>query len=214
MTTEERYDLTIRYFERENPDPRTELHYGTPFQLLVATMLSAQCTDKRVNESTGPLFEAFPTPESMAGADFDTLFPYVRSISYPNSKTRHLLEMSRMLVSEFGGRVPDDIDSLTMLPGVGRKTASVVLSVAFNQPYMAVDTHVLRVSHRLGLSKGKTPDAVQDDLHAHIPEEIRPKAHHWLILHGRYVCTASRPKCRDCGLAGWCLEREKVDGGK
>ncbi len=212
MTTEERYARTIGYFERNNPDPRTELHYGTPFQLLVATMLSAQCTDKRVNESTPPLFEAYPTAASMAGADFETLFPFIKSISYPNSKTRHLLEMSRMLVEEFGGEVPSDIDSLTRLPGVGRKTASVVLSIVYNQPYMAVDTHVFRVSHRLGLSEGKTPDAVQADLHAHISEDIRPRAHHWLILHGRYMCTASRPKCQDCPLSSWCLYLEKQKG--
>ena len=169
-------------------------------------MLSAQCTDKRVNLVTPALLEAFPTPEAMAQASFDELFPYVRSVSYPNSKTRHLIALAQKLVAEFGGEVPSDIDALMSLPGVGRKTANVVASIIYDKPVIAVDTHVFRVAHRLGLSDGKTPDAVERDLERHIPPADRPTAHHWLILHGRYTCTAHRPKCGQCAIRPFCKE--------
>lgn len=188
------------------PEPRTELHYESTFQLLVAVILSAQCTDKRVNMVTPPLFEAYPTPEAMAAATEEELFPYIRSISYPNNKTRHLIRAARMLTEEFGGEVPSDIDSLLKLPGVGRKTANVMLSVVWNQAAMAVDTHVFRVSNRLGLTRNsKTPLQTEKTLCRHIPVELIPKAHHWLILHGRYVCTARSPHCDECGLSPFCL---------
>ena len=194
----------LEYFRAEMPVAETELHYASPFQLLVAVILSAQCTDRRVNIVTPPLFERFPDPERLAAASFDELFEYVKSVSYPNSKTRHLLGMARMLLDEYGGQVPSDIDALMRLPGVGRKTANVIASVVYDRPVIAVDTHVFRVSHRLGLSQGKTPEAVERDLVARVPPQDRPTAHHWLILHGRYTCTARNPKCADCGLQQWC----------
>ena len=193
-----------------------ELHFANPWQLLVAVMLSAQCTDRRVNMVTPALFEAFPTAEAMAAANFDEVFPYIKSVSYPNSKTQHLLDAARKLVTDFGGEVPDDLDALQSLPGVGRKTANVVTSVLWAKPVIAVDTHVFRVARRLGLSKGTTPLAVEKDLTKGIPEGKRPKAHHWLILHGRYVCKALKPLCAQCGLAPFCAEFKKnnKDGGR
>lgn len=204
MLLEDRYAGILSWFRANRPEAETELRYENTFQLLVAVILSAQCTDKRVNMVTPPLFKAFPGPEEMAAATFDEIFPYVKSVSYPNSKAKHLIAMASKLLADFGGEVPDDIDELMSLPGVGRKTANVIASVVFNKPVIAVDTHVFRVSHRLGLSEGKTVEAVERDLEARIPEELRPIAHHWLILHGRYTCLARRPKCQDCPLTEWC----------
>ena len=206
MTRKERFAAIVGWFEANRPVAETELHYGNPFQLLVAVILSAQCTDRRVNLVTPPLFERFPTPSDLASATFDEVFPYVKSVSYPNSKATHLIAMAQKLQADFGGEVPSDIDALMSLPGVGRKTANVIASVVYDQPVIAVDTHVFRVSHRLGLSDGKTPLEVERDLERHIPAERRAIAHHWLILHGRYTCTARNPKCSDCGLAEWCRE--------
>ena len=206
MRKSERYAGVIGWFSANMPVAETELNYGSTFQLLVAVVLSAQCTDKRVNIVTPALFERFPDPQSMASASFDEVFGFIRSVSYPNSKTRHLIALSQKLVSDFGGEVPSDIDALQTLPGVGRKTANVVASVVYKQPVIAVDTHVFRVSHRLGLSDGKTPLAVETELEKYIPEDKRAVAHHWLILHGRYVCTAKSPRCAECGLGDWCRE--------
>ncbi len=205
MTTKERYKAMIEWFQQSMPIAETELHYDDPFQLLVAVILSAQCTDKRVNLITPALFERFPDAESMAAATSDEIFELIRSCSYPNNKTRSLMGMARRLVDEFGGKVPDDFDDLLSLPGVGRKTANVVLSVVFNRSTMAVDTHVFRVSERLGLTTGsKNPLTTEKELVSHIPANIIPKAHHWLILHGRYVCKARRPLCLECGLTSIC----------
>ena len=206
MTLRERYDGIIGWFAENRPVAQSELHYGNPFQLLVAVILSAQCTDKRVNLVTPALFQQFPTPESLAAATFDAVYPFVKSVSYPNAKARHLIAMTRMLTADFGGQVPSDIDALMKLPGVGRKTANVIASIVYDQPVIAVDTHVFRVAHRLGLSKGSTPYAVEQDLERHIPLEQRAIAHHWLILHGRYICTARTPKCAECPLTPWCRE--------
>ena len=205
MTTKERYKAMIEWFQQSMPIAETELHYDDPFQLLVAVILSAQCTDKRVNLITPALFERFPDAESMAAATSDEIFELIRSCSYPNNKTRSLMGMARRLVDEFGGKVPDDFDDLLSLPGVGRKTANVVLSVVFNRSTMAVDTHVFRVSERLGLTTGsKNPLTTEKELVSHIPANIIPKAHHWLILHGRYECKARRPLCLECGLTSIC----------
>ena len=206
MTQKERYEAVIAYFEEAMPVAETELHYDNEFQLLVAVMLSAQCTDKRVNMVTPALFEAYPTAEAMAAATEEAVLAYVKSVSYPNSKAKHLVEAARQLMERFGGQVPETLEELTSLPGVGRKTANVVMSVVFGKAAMAVDTHVFRVSHRLGLvsEKAKTPLAVEQELVKHIPEAIIPKAHHWLILHGRYVCTALKPHCMECGLQKVC----------
>ena len=204
MTRKERSAAVIGWFAENRPVAETELQYENTFQLLVAVILSAQCTDRRVNLVTPPLFRAFPTPQAMAEASFEELFPFVRSVSYPNSKTRHLIDMSRKLLSDFGGEVPSGIDALMSLPGVGRKTANVIASVVYDKPVIAVDTHVFRVSRRIGLSDGKTPYEVEQDLERHIPVQRRAKAHHWLILHGRYTCTARSPKCSDCPLTQWC----------
>lgn len=206
MTRKDRYAFLIHYFTENHPEVETELHYQNPFQLLVAVVLSAQCTDKRVNLVTPPLFERFPTPEALASATFDELFPFIQSISYPNNKTKHLLGLGKMLVEDFNREVPATVEELQKLPGVGRKTANVIASVIYNQPTMAVDTHVFRVSRRLGLvdQKAKTPLAVELQLYKYLPEEIIPKAHHWLILHGRYVCLARKPKCMECGLQPCC----------
>ena len=206
MTRKERFAAIVGWFEANRPVAETELHYGNTYQLLVAVILSAQCTDRRVNIVTPPLFERFPTPQDLASATFDEVFPYVKSVSYPNSKANHLIAMAQKLVADFGGEVPSDIDALMSLPGVGRKTANVIASVVYDQPVIAVDTHVFRVSHRLGLSDGKTPLEVERDLERHIPVDRRAIAHHWLILHGRYTCTTRNPKCADCGLAQWCRE--------
>jgi len=199
-----KYSEILGWFEENAPAAKSELHFNSPFQLMVAVMLSAQCTDKRINIVTPSLFAAFPTPEKLAAASFDDVFTYVKSVSYPNSKTKHLIGMAQKLVSDFGGVVPSDIEDLQKLPGVGRKTANVVASIEFNEPVIAVDTHVFRVSKRLGLSKGKDVLAVEKDLTRNIPAELRPKAHHWILLHGRYVCKSQKPKCERCGLAEFC----------
>ena len=206
MTIKERYQGILEYFQREQPNPETELQHGDPFELLVAVMLSAQCTDKRVNMVTPALFAAYPTPQAMAAASVDGILEYVKSVSYPNSKAAHLQAMAQKLTDEFSGQVPDNMKDLTSLPGVGRKTANVVLGVAFGQATIPVDTHVYRVSHRLGLSQGKTPDDVERDLTRYIPEELRFKAHHWILLHGRYICKAQRPDCLNCGIQQYCKE--------
>lgn len=207
MTKKQRYDFVLDYFQQHIPDAETELLYDNPFQLLVAVILSAQCTDKRVNLTTPAIFAKYPGPEEMAGATFDELFPLIRSISYPNNKTKHLIGMANMLLEKFSGNVPMTVDELVQLPGVGRKTANVITSVIDRQPNMAVDTHVFRVSKRLSLvsAKATTPLAVEKELIKHIPQEMIHKAHHWLILHGRYVCLARNPKCELCGLKDICL---------
>lgn len=210
MTVAERYRRVIEWFQRAMPVAETELHYENPFQLLVAVILSAQCTDKRVNIVTPALFNAFPTPQAMAAATAGEIFPYISSVSFPNNKTRSLLGMARRLVEEYGGEVPDDMDSLLSLPGVGRKTANVILSVVYNRAAMAVDTHVFRVSERLGLTtRSRNPLTTEKALMRHIPAEIVPKAHHWLILHGRYVCKARKPLCDECGLKDVCRHYAK-----
>ena len=205
MTVNQRYARVLELFETHMPVAETELHYDNPYQLLVAVILSAQCTDKRVNLVTPALFEAYPTPEALAAATTDEIYEYIKSVSYPNNKARYLSGMARMLVEEYGGEIPDDMDRLTALPGVGRKTANVIMAVIFGKSAMAVDTHVFRVSERIGLTTGsKTPLATEKALMSHIPAEIVPKAHHWLILHGRYVCKARRPECPDCFLKDVC----------
>lgn len=206
MRRKERYQYLLDYFRREMPEVTTELHFVSPFQLLVATILSAQCTDKRVNEVTPPLFEKYPDAKAMAEAEEHEVFEYVRSVSYPNSKARHLVEMARMLVKDFQGEVPSDADDLVKLPGVGRKTANVVQAVAFGKATMAVDTHVFRVSHRMGLvpRDANTPYKVEQYLIQNIPEADIPKAHHWLLLHGRYVCTSRAPHCHQCDFSSIC----------
>lgn len=206
MTKKERYTAVVAYFCQAMPEAETELHFQSDFHLLVAVMLSAQCTDKRVNLVTPALFEAYPTAEAMAAASEESVLAYIKSVSYPNSKARHLVATARQLVERFGGQVPETLEELTSLPGVGRKTANVVMSVAFGQARMAVDTHVFRVSHRLGLvgPKARTPLAVETELVRNFPEDVIPRAHHWLILHGRYVCTALRPHCLECGLQRAC----------
>ena len=210
MKRKERYEVIIDYFQKNIPEAETELLYDNPFQLLVAVILSAQCTDKRVNLTTPAIFQHFPDPPSMASADFDTLFPLIRSISYPNNKTKHLIGMAKMLVEDFQGVVPMTVEELVKLPGVGRKTANVITSVIDQQPNMAVDTHVFRVSARLGLTRAaKTPLAAEKQLIQHIPAELVHRAHHWLILHGRYTCLARNPKCGGCGLHEICLHCKK-----
>lgn len=211
MRKKELYRQVIAYFEQAMPVAETELHYDDPFQLLVAVILSAQCTDKRVNLITPPLFRDYPTPEAMASATPEVIYEYIRSVSYPNNKARHLVGAAQMLVRDYGGQVPDTLEELVKLPGVGRKTANVVQSVVFHKATMAVDTHVFRVSHRIGLVPPSctTPLATERELVKNIPESLIPKAHHWLILHGRYVCTARNPKCTECGLNGICKEAFK-----
>jgi endonuclease-3 len=205
MTTKQRYQYIINWFLENVPVAETELHYTDPYGLLVAVILSAQCTDKRVNMITPKLLADFPTPEVMAVTTPEVVFDYIRSISYPNNKAKHLVGMAQKLVSDFGGIVPDDIDQLQTLPGVGRKTANVIASVVFNKPAMAVDTHVFRVSERLGLTTdSKNPLQTERELVKYIPADLIPKAHHWLILHGRYTCLARKPKCSECGLTSWC----------
>lgn len=205
MTVKERYKAVIEWFEQTMPEPRTELHYSDPFQLLAAVILSAQCTDKRVNMITPALFDAFPTPEALANASHEDVFGLIRSCSYPNNKTRSLIGMARKLVDDFDSKVPGDIDQLLTIPGVGRKTANVILAVVFDQAAMAVDTHVFRVSERIGLTTGsRTPRQTEETLLRHIPAEKVTRAHHWLILHGRYTCKARRPDCLNCGLTSVC----------
>ena len=206
MTKKELYNKVIAYFEQAMPIAETELHYSNPFELLTAVILSAQCTDKRVNLITPPLFRDFPTPEALASTTPEVIFEHIRSVSYPNNKAKHLVGMAQMLVKNYQSEVPSTLEELVKLPGVGRKTANVIQSVVFNKAAMAVDTHVFRVSHRIGLvpQKCTTPYATEMYLMKHIPETIIPKAHHWLILHGRYVCTARNPQCHECGLNGIC----------
>lgn len=204
MTVEERYELILDYFQHNVPVAESELVFGSPFELLVSVMLSAQCTDKRVNQTTPALFEAYPDASSLAKAGEEDVLRLIKSISYPNAKARHLVAAARMIISDYGGEVPKSIDDLMRLPGVGRKTANVVASIVSGEPVIAVDTHVQRVSRRLGLSSGKTPREVELDLERHIPSELRPIAHHWLLLHGRYVCTARSPHCSECPLKLWC----------
>jgi len=210
MTRKERFQFVLDYFSKHNPDAETELFYDSPYQLLVAVILSAQCTDKRVNMTTPAIFDRYPDPESLARASFDELFPLVRSISYPNNKTKHLIGMARMLVDKFHGQVPLTVDELIGLPGVGRKTANVITSVVDNQPNMAVDTHVFRVAARIGLTlNAKTPLAAEKQLLQFIPRDQVHIAHHWLILHGRYTCVARTPKCEQCPLRPACKYYQK-----
>lgn len=215
MRKQELYNKVIEYFQATMPVAETELHYSNPFELLIAVILSAQCTDKRVNMITPPLFRDFPTPESLAASTPEVIFEYIRSVSYPNNKAKHLVGMAQMLVKDFQSEVPDTLEQLIKLPGVGRKTANVIQSVVFNKATMAVDTHVFRVSHRIGLvpKTCTTPLATEKHLVKHIPEALIPTAHHWLILHGRYVCTTRSPKCSECGLNGLCKESLKIKPG-
>lgn len=206
MTRQQRYEYIINYFRQQMPEVTTELEFGNAFQLLCAVVLSAQCTDKRINQVTPALFRRFPTPQEMAKAEVEEVLEYVKSVSYPNSKANHLVGLSRMLVDNFGGEVPSSMDDLVKLPGVGRKTANVMQAVWFGKAAMAVDTHVYRVSHRLGLvsKTANTPYKVEQELIRHIPEEDVPDAHHWLLLHGRYVCTSQKPKCAKCDFNDIC----------
>jgi endonuclease-3 len=211
MTRKERFARVIEYFSQQMPTAETELYYDNPYQLLVAVILSAQCTDKRVNLTTPALFRKFPDPVSLSKASFEEVFPLIRSISYPNNKAKHLIGMAQKLMGSFGGEVPMTVEELVTLPGVGRKTANVITSVIDKQPNMAVDTHVFRVSHRLGLvpRTATTPLAVEKKLIEHLPEALVHQAHHWLILHGRYTCLARQPKCESCGLQETCYHFQK-----
>lgn len=205
MRIEDRYKGVIGWFQVNVPIAETELHYSNPYELLIAVILSAQCTDKRVNQITPALYKAFPEPETLAVSTQETVYEYIKSVSYPNNKAKHLIGMAKMLVSNFHGIVPSDIDELQKLPGVGRKTANVIASVVYNKPVMAVDTHVFRVSNRIGLTQNsKTPLETEKILTKYIPKGLIAKAHHWLILHGRYTCLARKPKCEICGLQHWC----------
>lgn len=219
MTIKERFAGIIGWFSENMPEADTELHYRTPFELLVAVMLSAQCTDKRVNLVTPALFERFPDASRLAAAEPEEVFEYVKSVSYPNAKAEHLVAMARRLEEAYGGRVPDTVEELTTLQGVGRKTANVIVSIVYGKPAMAVDTHVFRVAERIGLTtRSKSPLETERKLVAHIPAELLGRAHHWLILHGRYVCTARAPQCEACGVAAWCRQRQRElragEGGK
>lgn len=204
MKTKKEINAIIQWFQTHMPHPESELHYQDPYSLIVAVILSAQCTDKRVNLVTPALLERFPTVDHLATATPEEVFPYIKSVTYPNNKARHLTGMAQRIVEQFDGKVPSTTEELCQLPGVGRKTAHVIASVAFDKPVIAVDTHVFRISRRLGLSRGTTPLAVEKDLNRHFPPQLRAKAHHWLILHGRYVCTARKPKCDSCGLSDFC----------
>ena len=212
MKKEERYKQILDWFRINMPIAETELHYENPFQLLIAVILSAQCTDKRVNQITPPLFYDFPTPEALASTTAEVIYEYIRSVSYPNNKAKHLVGMAQMLVKDFGGEVPDTLEELVRLPGVGRKTANVIQSVVWGKAAFAVDTHVFRVSHRIGLvpTRCTTPYSVEKELTRHIPDELIPIAHHWLILHGRYTCIARKPKCNECGLKMLCKYYKKL----
>ena len=210
MRTKERFEHILAWFEANMPVAESELNYSNPFELLVAVMLSAQCTDKRVNMVTPTLFAAYPTPDALAQATSDEVFQYIKSVSYPRSKAEHLVQMAQRLVEYYGSQVPDNIDDLQTLSGVGRKTANVVCAVIWNQPTMAVDTHIFRISERLGLTtNSKNPLQTERQLVKYIPQEIIPKAHHWLLLHGRYVCQARKPKCEQCGLQSFCRHFQK-----
>jgi len=205
MTKKERFDNIILWFKKNVPVAETELNYGTPFQLLVAVILSAQCTDKRVNVITEKLFKDFPSEKEMAETTSDVIFDYIKTCSYPNNKAKHLVETAKMLINDFNGKIPSDIKDLIKLPGVGRKTANVIMSVIYKKPAMAVDTHVFRVSERIGLStNSKSPLETEKQLVKYIPRDLLPIAHHWLILHGRYICLARKPKCNECGISQWC----------
>ena len=205
MTLKQKYQFLVLYFSEHNPNASSELEFNNSFELIVAVVLSAQCTDKRVNIVTKELFAKYPTPEAMAQAEVSEIYELIKSVSYPNNKAAHLSGLAKMLVSDFGGEVPSTMEELTRLPGVGRKTANVILAIVYDQPAMAVDTHVFRVSHRLGIVKdANTPFEVEKQLTKHFPAETIPIAHHWLILHGRYVCTARNPKCDQCGLCCVC----------
>ncbi|MDF2186960.1 endonuclease III [Paraflavitalea sp. CAU 1676] len=210
MTRKERFNFVISYFQQHAPNAETELIYDNPYQLLVAVILSAQCTDKRVNMTTPAIFERYPNAASLSKATFDELFPLIRSISYPNNKTKHLIGMANMLMDKFHGEIPLTVEELVLLPGVGRKTANVITSVVDQQPNMAVDTHVFRVSARIGLTvNATTPLATEKQLLQFIPEDLVHVAHHWLILHGRYTCVARNPKCEECGLTAACKYFQK-----
>lgn len=212
MNVKDRYNKVIGYFREHMPVAETELHYANPFGLVVSVILSAQCTDKRVNMITPALLEKYPTPAAMANATPEDIFNYIRSCSYPNNKARHLSAMAKKIISDFQGRVPSTVEELMSLPGVGRKTANVITLVAFGNPAMPVDTHVFRVSARIGLTSGaKSPEAAEKQLVRHFPRKLLPLAHHWLILHGRYVCVARRPRCNECGLKEWCRYYQQND---
>lgn len=214
MTKKERYKHIIDWFQKNVPIAETELHYESPFQLLVSVILSAQCTDVRINKVTPKLFHDYPTPEALAASTPEVIYEYIKSVSYPNNKAKHLVGMAKMLLDDFNGIVPSDVNELQKLPGVGRKTANVIASVVYDKPAMAVDTHVFRVSNRLGLTTdSKSPLQTERELIKYIPEKLIPKAHHWLILHGRYICLARKPKCEQCGLRPWCkyVEQLRVD---
>lgn len=204
MTLKERYSHITRWFSENMETAESELHYDSAFHLLIAVILSAQCTDKRVNMYTPVIFSRFPEPEDLAKATFDEVYSLIKSISFPNNKAKHLIGMAQKLVSDFESKVPSEVEQLETLPGVGRKTANVIASIIYDKPVIAVDTHVFRVSRRIGLSDGANVQAVEKDLTSGFPSEIRAKAHHWLILHGRYVCTARKPKCGKCGISQWC----------
>lgn len=210
MKRAERYSGIVEYFSKAMPVAESELNFRSPYELVVAVMLSAQCTDKRVNLTTPALFERFPSAEELAKATAEEIYPYIRSISYPNNKAKNLAKMARMLMEEFGGVVPDTVAELERLPGVGRKTANVVASVLFGREVMPVDTHVFRLSRRIGLTVGaKTPLQAEEQLEQGFPKHLLPIAHHWLILHGRYVCTARKPQCAECGIRQWCKSAPK-----
>jgi endonuclease III len=211
MTKKERFQKVIEYFSRHNPSAETELSYTDPYELIVAVILSAQCTDKRVNLTTPAFFQQFPDPETLAAASPEQVYPIIKSISYPNNKSKHLVGMARMLMEKFDGKVPSEVDELTKLPGVGRKTANVIASVVYDKPALAVDTHVFRVAARIGLStNAKNPLQTEKQLVKHLSDDIIPVFHHWLILHGRYICVARRPKCEQCGLTEVCKYYQKV----
>ena len=206
MTLKERYGAILGYFVHNVPVSESELHFSSDYELLVSVILSAQCTDKRVNLVTPALFAEYPTIEALSMATAEDIYPFIKSVSYPNNKARNLAAMARKVMADFGGKIPSDVENLMKLPGAGRKTANVVASILYNEPVVAVDTHVFRVARRLGLSRGTTPRAVELDLERHIPLDIRPIAHHWILLHGRYTCTAQRPKCETCPLKEWCRD--------
>ena len=215
MRKKERFENIIEWFRENNPAPETELVYDNAFQLMVAVMLSAQCTDKRVNMTTPALFEQFPNPESLAGASFDEVFPLIKSISYPNNKTKHLIASAKKLTEEYDGKIPQDENELQKLPGIGRKTANVIANVLYDRPTIPVDTHVFRVANRTGLAtNAKTPLQVEEQLKKYVPAHLRGHIHHWLILHGRYVCKARTPDCKNCGISYWCKHYEKLQQEK